>query len=108
LLVQRINQQIVSPQNEYDPYGPQNHEPLEHGAETPSPNFILADFSLTQAARQGNGVHEYLDCVSADAAHAGVWAARADNCLTIYWTFCQFPHPPPGCKLNLSQSKVRP
>src|SRR5216684_7430654 len=61
LLVQRINQQIVSPQNEYNPYGPQNHEPLEHGAETPSPNFILADFSPPQAAPPSNDVHEYLD-----------------------------------------------
>jgi hypothetical protein len=108
LLVQRINQEIVSCQDERNPYDPQNHEPLEHGTETPSLKFILADFSLAQAARQRHGAHEYLDCVSADAALAGAWAARADNCLTIYWTFCQFPHPQPGCKLNLSQSKVRP
>jgi hypothetical protein len=108
LPVQRINQEIISCQDERNPYDPQNHEPLEHGTETPSLKFILADFSLTQAARQRRGAHEYLDCVSADAAHAGAWAARADNCLTIYWTSCQFPHPQPGCKLNLSQSKVRP
>ena len=108
LLVQRINQEIVRPQDEYDSYGPQNHKPLEHGVETPSPKFMLADFSLAQAAPQRHGAHEYLDCVSTDGALAGAWAARADNCLTIYWTFCQFPRPRPSCKLNLSQSKVRP
>src|SRR5260370_9953303 len=108
LLVQRINQEIISRQDKRNPYDPQNHEPLEHGTETPSLKFILADFSLAQAARQRNGAHEYLDCVSMAAAQTGRWAARADNCLTIYSTFCQFPHPQPGCKVNLSQSKVRP
>jgi len=108
LLVQRINQEIVSRQDKRNPYDPQNHEPLEHGTETPSPKLILADFSLAQAARQRRGAHEYLDRASTDAALAGAWAARADNCLTIYWTFCQFPHPQPGSKLKLSQSKVRP
>ena len=108
LLVQRINQEIVSPQNEYDPYGPQNHEPLKHAMETPSPNFILAGFSLAQAARQRHDAHEYLHCVRAAAAQARRWAARADNCLTVYWTFCQFPAAVAGCKLKLSQSKVRP
>jgi hypothetical protein len=108
LLVQRINQEIVSRQNKHNPYDPQNHEPLEHGAETPSPKLILADFSLAHAARQRRGAHEYLDCVSAAAAQTGRWAARADTCLTIYWTFCQFPQPQPGCNLKLPQSKVRP
>jgi hypothetical protein len=100
LLVQRIDQEIVGPQNQYDPYGPQNHEPLEHGAETPSPKFMLADFSLAQAAPQRHGAHEYLHWVSTAAAQAVRWAERADNSLTIYWTFCQFPQPQPGCKLE--------
>jgi hypothetical protein len=104
LLVQRINQEVVRPQDEYNPGGPQNHKPLEHGAETPSPKFILADFLFPQAASPSNGVHEYLGSVSADAALASAWAARADNCLTIYWPSCQFLHPQPGGNLKLSQS----
>jgi len=104
LLVQRINQQIVCPQDKSNPHDPQNHEPLEHRSETPSPRLILADFSLPQTALQSNGVHEYLDSVSADAAQPRPWAARADTCLTIYWTFCQFPQPQPGGNLKLSQS----
>ncbi len=108
LLVQRINQEVVGPQNEHNSDGPQNHEPLEHGAETPSPDFILADFSLHQAAPPSHGVHEYLDRAGTAAAHARRWAARADTCLTIYWTSCQFLHPQPDCILKLSQSeKVR-
>jgi hypothetical protein len=107
LLVQRINQQIVSSQDKRNPYDPQNHEPLEHGTETPSPKFILADFSLAQPARQRIGVHEYLDGANTDAPRARRWAARADNCLTIYWTFCQFPPAKPSGNLHLSQSKVR-
>jgi hypothetical protein len=104
LLVQRINQEVVRPQDEYDSYGPQNHEPLEHGAETPSPKSILSDFSFPQAAPQSNGVHKYLGCVSTGAALASAWAARADNSLTIYWPSCQFPHPQPGGNLKPSQS----
>jgi hypothetical protein len=50
LLVQRVNQQVVSPQDEHNPRDPQNHEPLEHRTETPSPRFILADYSLAQSA----------------------------------------------------------
>jgi hypothetical protein len=107
LLVQRINQEIVCPQNKRNPYDPQNHEPLEHRTETPSLKPILADFSLARAARQRHGVHEYLDRVTSYAPLAGAWAARADTCLTIYWTFCQFPQPEPSCNLNLSQSEVR-
>lgn len=107
LLVQRINQEVVCPQNECDSYGPQNHEPLEHGAETPSPEFILADFSLQQVPRQSNDVDEYLVRAGAHAPQAGRWAARADNCLTIYWPFCQFLHSHPGGNLKLSQSEVR-
>jgi hypothetical protein len=103
LLVQRINQEVVRPQDEYNPCGPQNHKPLEHGAETPSPNLILADFLFPQAAPPSHGVHEYLGCASADAALASAWAARADNCLTIYWPFCQFPPPHPRGNLKLSQ-----
>ena len=104
LLVQRINQEVVCPQDKHNPDDPQNHEPLEHRTETPSLKFILADFSLQQTAPQANGVHEYLDRVTAPAAPARRWAARADTCLTIYWTFCQFPHPQPGGNLKLSQS----
>jgi hypothetical protein len=104
LLVQRINQEVVRPQDEYDSYGPQNHEPLEHGAETPSPNLILSDFLFPQAASPSNGVHEYLGCVSADAALASTWAARADNSLTVYWPSCQFLQPQPAGNLKLSQS----
>ena len=107
LLVHRINQQIVSPQDKRNPYDPENHEPFEHRTETPSLTFILAGFSLSRAARQRPGVHEYLDRVATDAPLAGTWAARADNGLTVYWTFCQFPHPQPGGKLKLSQSEVR-
>src|SRR4029077_13112122 len=39
LLVQRINQQIVCPEDKRNPHDPQNHEPLEHRTETPSPKF---------------------------------------------------------------------
>ena len=60
LLVQRINQEVVCPQDKHNPDDPQNHEPLEHRTETPSLKFILADFSLQQTAPQTNGVHEYL------------------------------------------------
>jgi hypothetical protein len=105
LLVQRINEEVVSPQNKHDSHGPQNHEPLEHGAETPSPKFILADFSRPQAARQSNGVHEYLDRANAKVEHAHRWAAGADTYLPVYWTFCQFSQPQPGGNLELSQSK---
>jgi hypothetical protein len=105
LLVQGINQEVVSPQNEHDSYGPQNHEPLKHGAETPSPEFILADFLFPQAALQRHDVHKYLDRAGTSAALARRWAARADNGLTIYWTSCQFLHPQPDCILKLSQSK---
>lgn len=107
LLVQRINQEVVSPQDKRNPDDPQNHEPLEHGTETPSLKFILADFSLPQAPRQRHGVDEYLERAGAVAAQPRRWAARADNCLTVYWTFCQFPHPQPEGKLEMSQSEVR-
>src|SRR5260370_26132483 len=104
LLVQRINQQIVSSQDKRNPYDPQNYEPLEHGTETPSPKFILADFSLAQPARQRICVHEYLDDSSTDAPRPRRLAASADYCLTIYWTFCQFPPPKPSGILHLSPS----
>src|SRR6266850_1771067 len=52
LLVQCVNQEIVGPQDEREARDPKNHEPLEHAAEpTASPKFILADYSLRQAAR---------------------------------------------------------
>ena len=108
LLVQRVNQQVVSPHDERNPRDPQNHEPLEHRTESaPSPTFIVADYSLAQAPRQRNGVHKYLHSAGTDAGQVGRWAAGADNCLTIYWTFCQFSATEPGCKLMLSQSEVR-
>src|SRR5260370_17762046 len=51
LLVQRVNQKVVGPQDEREPRDPKNNEPLEHGEEpTPSPKFIPADCSLWQAA----------------------------------------------------------
>src|SRR6267143_5307138 len=51
LLVQCVNQEIVGPQDEREARDPKNHEPLEHAAEpTASPKFILADYSLRQAA----------------------------------------------------------
>src|SRR5260370_38077475 len=51
LLVQRVNQKVVGPQDEREPRDPKNHEPLEHGEEpTASPKFIPADCSLWRAA----------------------------------------------------------
>src|SRR5882762_8287438 len=47
LLVQGINQEVVSPQDEREPCDPKNHEPLEHGAEpTASTNYIPAYYSF--------------------------------------------------------------
>jgi len=47
LLVQGINQEVVSPQDEREPCDPKNHEPLEHGAEPiASPNYIPAYYSF--------------------------------------------------------------
>ena len=47
LLVQGINQEVVSPQDEREPRDPKNHEPLEHGAEpTASTNYIPAYYSF--------------------------------------------------------------
>ena len=109
LLVQRVNQQVVGPQDKHNPRDPQNHQPLKHTAEpAPSPKFILADYSFAQPSQQRHGVHQYLHCAGTHAPQAGRWAARADNGLTIYWTSCQFPGTEPGCNLMLSQSKVRP
>src|SRR6266481_5195662 len=52
LLVQGVNQEVIGPQDEREARDPKNHEPLEHAAEpTASPKFILADYSLRQAAR---------------------------------------------------------
>jgi len=108
LLVQRVNQEVVGPQDKHRPRDPQNYEPFEHSDEpTPSLEFILADFSPSQAPRQRRDVHEYLLSAGPAAPQARRWAARADNGLTIYWTFCQFPAAEPGCNLMLSQSKVR-
>ena len=109
LLVQGVNKEIVSPQDEHDPRDPQNHQPLKHTAEpTPSPTFIVSDYSFAQPPRRRHGVHEYLHCTSTHAPQRARWAAGADNGLTIYWTSCQFPGTEPGCNLRLSQSKVRP
>ena len=109
LLVQCVNEQVVDPQDEHDSRDPQNHQPLKQDAEpTPSPKFILADYSFAQPSQQRHGVHQYLHCAGTHAPQAGRWAARADNGLTIYWTSCQFPATEPGCNLLLSQSKVRP
>src|SRR5216683_632445 len=55
LLVQRVNQKVVCPQDEKKTGDAKNHEPLEHAAEsTPSPKFIVADYWLAQGgeARQ--------------------------------------------------------
>src|SRR5258708_23297519 len=47
LLVQRVNQKVVGPQDERQPRDPKNHQPLEHGVEpTASPKVIPADCSL--------------------------------------------------------------
>jgi len=52
LFVQGVNQEVIGPQDEREARDPKNHEPLEHAAEpTASPKFILADYSLRQAAR---------------------------------------------------------
>ena len=52
LLLQGINQEVISSQDKREPRDPNNHEPLEHGAEpTASPKLILADYSLRQATR---------------------------------------------------------
>jgi len=108
LLVQRVNQQVVSPQDERNPRDTQNHEPLKHCTEpTPSLRFIVADYLVAQAPRRRNGVHQYLHRAGTQAPQAGRWAARADNCLTIYWTLYQFPATEPSCNLMLSQSEVR-
>ena len=109
LLVQRVNEQVVGPQDKHNPRDSQNREPLKQDAEpAPSPKFILADYSAAQPPQQRRGVHEYLHCAGMRAPQPGRWAAGADNGLTIYWTSCQFPATEPGCNLLLSQSKVRP
>src|SRR5437016_10481280 len=109
LLVQRVNEQVVGPQDKHNPRDSQNREPLKQDAEpAPSPKFILADYSAAQPPQQRRGVHEYLHCAGMRAPQPGRWAAGADNGLTIYWTSCQFPGTEPGCNLLLSQSKVRP
>ena len=109
LLVQRVNQQVVGPQDKHNPRDSQNRQPLKQDTEpAPSPKFILADYSFAQVPRQRHGVHEYLHCAGTHAPQAGRWAAGADNGLTIYWTSCQFPGTEPGCNLLLSQSKVKP
>src|SRR5258708_35834608 len=52
LFVQGVNQEVIRPQDESEARDPKNHEPLEHAAEpTASLKFILADYSLRQAAR---------------------------------------------------------
>src|SRR6267143_179451 len=52
LFGQGVNQKVIGPQDEVEARDPKNHEPLEHAAEpTESPKFILADYSLRQAAR---------------------------------------------------------
>jgi len=109
LLVQRVNEQVVGPQDKHNPRDSQNRQPLKQDAEpAPSPKFILADYSAAQPPQQRRGVHEYLHCAGMRAPQPGRWAAGADNGLTIYWTSCQFPGTEPGCNLMLSQSKVRP
>ena len=109
LLVQRVNQQVVGPQDKHNPRDSQNREPLKQDAEpAPSPKFILADYSPPQAPPPGHGVHQYLHCAGMHVPQRVRWAAGADNGLTIYWTSCQFPGTEPGCNLMLSQSKVRP
>jgi len=109
LLVQCVNEQVVDPQDEHDSRDPQNHQPLKQDAEpTPSPKFILADYSFAQPPRRRHGVHKYLHCIDTHVPQRARWAAGADNGLTIYWTSCQFPATEPGCNLLLSQSKVRP
>jgi hypothetical protein len=108
LLVQRVNQQVVGPEDQHNPRDPQNREPLKQDAEpAPSPKFILADYSPPQAPLPGNGVHQYLRCTSTHAAQARRWAAGADNGLTIYWTSCQFSAARARCNLVPSQSEVR-
>src|SRR5438477_3830175 len=109
LLVQRVNEQVVGPQDKHNPRDSQNREPLKQDAEpAPSPKFILADYSPPQAPPPGNDVHEYLHCLDTHPAQGRRWAAGADNGLTIYWNSCQVPGTETGCNLMLSQSKVRP
>src|SRR5437899_811316 len=108
LLVQRVNQQVVSPQDERNPRDTQNQEPFKHSTEpTPSLRFIVADYSVAQAPRRRNGVHQYLHRAGTHRPQAGRWVARAGNCLTIYWTLYQFYAAEPSCNLMLSQSEVR-
>ncbi len=108
LLVQRVNQQVVSPQDERNPRDTQNQEPFKHSTEpTPSLRFIVAEYSVAQAPRRRNGVHQYLHRAGTHGPQAGRWVARAGNCLTIYWTLYQFYAAEPSCNLMLSQSEVR-
>src|SRR5439155_13775843 len=54
LLVQRVNQQVVGPQDKHNSRDSQNREPLKQDAEpAPSPKFILADYSPPQAPPPG-------------------------------------------------------
>src|SRR5438552_2099410 len=80
LLVQRVNQQVVGPQDKHNPRDSQNREPLKQDAEpAPSPKFILADYSPPQAPPPGHGVHQYLHCAGMHVPQRVRWAAGADN-----------------------------